>query len=370
MAREAARFLQEAMREIEADEPPGGKDGVVEPLQVVPPEVVLRLGEERTLSLLARAEGMADGAEVSISTEPEGVVEILDGPTVLLRPHRHRADVFSAQIHVRPLLEEETLLAASVNDRTAVGLLSVRPIVDVNEPNDEVPETLEFERRQYRVRWSKRKELVLRAPAALVDDAGSSVSVTSSDPGLVVTRGGKVTLAVDEVSGIATGSCRIEGRTLGAKAKLRAELSDVVAECRVSVEHRDDGLPDLEIALVAEKPSLYRALFDPPDVEPGERQMLKVYGCHSSLRKFFGEPPGFPGQDSPEARAILAEVVTEAIVRRIVSRKYPAGMDDVDADRVYYDHFSYTSRLLPGMQELAKAVTVTAPATSKRQALT
>ena len=50
---------------------------------------------------------------------------------------------------------------------------------------------------------------------------------------------------------------------------------------------------------------------------------------------------------------MLAEVVTEAVVRRIVSRKYPGGMEDVDADTVYYDHFSYTSRLLPVMQQLS-----------------
>ncbi len=354
MAREAARFLLEAMREIEAEEPLVGREGEVQPLQIVPPDVVLRLGEERTLSLLARAQGLEDGAEVLLATEPEGVVEVLDGPAVSLHPHRRRADVMSGQIHLRPLVGDDTLITASVNGREALGLIRVRPALEQeNGDEEEPPETLEFERPRYRVRWNKRKELLLRAPVSLVKKHGSTVRVESSDAGVTVTKGGKATLSLDENGRAATGVCRVEGRTLGARARIRAELGDQAAECRVSVEQRDDGLPDLEFVLVPEKPSLYRALFDPPEVEPGKKQILKVYGRHSSLRRYFGEPPDFPGQDSPEARVVLAEVVTEAIVRRIVSRKYPGGMEDVDADTVYYDHFSYTSRLLPVMQQLS-----------------
>lgn len=356
MAREAARFLQEAMREIEAEEPLVGREGDVEALQIVPPEVVLRLGEERTLSLLADADGIVDGEEVQVASEPEGVVELLDGPTVSLHPHRRRADVMSGQIHVRPLVEGETLLSASVGDRSALGLIVVRPALGEEDVDEELelPEGLEFDRPRYQVRWNKKKEVTLLAPASAVLEHGATVRVTSNDPGVAVTRGGRVGLAIEEPNDIARGMCRIEGRTLGAKAKLRAELGDLIAECRVVVDQKDEGLPDLEIVLVSEKPSLYRALFDPPEVEAGQRQTIKVYAGHSSLERYFGEAPAFPGQDSPEARAILAEVVTEAIVRRIVSRKYPAGTEEIDADKVYYDHFSYTSRLLPLMQHLAR----------------
>jgi hypothetical protein len=77
---------------------------------------------------------------------------------------------------------------------------------------------------------------------------------------------------------------------------------------------------------------------------------LKIFARHSALRRYLGEPPDYLGQDSPEWQAVQSEVVTEAIVRRIVSRKYPAGSEGVDADQIYYDHFSYTSRLLPLMQ--------------------
>jgi hypothetical protein len=68
--------------------------------------------------------------------------------------------------------------------------------------------------------------------------------------------------------------------------------------------------------------------------------------------RFLGEPPDYPGQDAPEWKAVLAEVVTEAVVRRIVTLKYPAGREDVDADRVYYDHFTFAARLLPLMQKV------------------
>jgi hypothetical protein len=355
MATEAARFLQEAMREIEAEEPAVGAEGEVEPLQLVPPEVVIRLDEERTLSLLAQADGLPDGAEVDVKTEPEGVVEVLDGLSVALHPHKRRRGVLSGQIHLRPLVEAETLINASIDGREALGLVTVKPPLEDEDEDAECPEGLEFERPRYKVRWNKRKELELRAPASLVAELGNEVHVTSNNEGVAVTRGGKVTLVVNEDNGIATGKCRIEGRKLGARATIRAALAGDTAQCRVSVEQRDEGLPDLRIDIVSENPSLYRALFDPPEVEPGEQQTLKIFARHSALKRYLGEAPEYAGQDSPEWQAVQAEVVTEAIVRRIVSRKYPAGSEDVDADQIYYDHFSYTSRLLPLMQREASA---------------
>lgn len=61
----------------------------------------------------------------------------------------------------------------------------------------------------------------------------------------------------------------------------------------------------------------------PPEIESGERQELLVYALHPSVKRYLGPPPDYSGQDLPEWKPVLAEVVTEAIVRRIVSKKYP-----------------------------------------------
>lgn len=355
MAREAARFLLEAMREIEAEEPPPGGLGEVEGLLIVPPEAVLRFGEERTLSVLARAEGLEEGCEVNITMEPQGIVDLLDGPTVHLSKHSRREDVLSAQLHLRPLVEGEVLLCATVEDREALGLVRVSlPIAEELEV-EEVPETLMFERPQYRVRWHKRKKLTLKAPTSLVEEYGSVVRIATDDQGLVIRGGNSVRLSPNAETGIAYAAVEVEGRELGTKAKITAKLRDVEAACRVSVEQRDEGLPNLRIRLTPGRPGVYRALFDPPEVGPGELQWLLVFAEHPSLRQYLGDPPDYPRQDNAEWRAVLAEVVTEAVVRRIITHKYPAGREDVDADKVYYDHFAFAGRLLPLMQKLAQS---------------
>lgn len=95
----------------------------------------------------------------------------------------------------------------------------------------------------------------------------------------------------------------------------------------------------------------------PPEIESGERQELLVYALHPSVKRYLGPPPDYSGQDLPEWKAVLAEVVTEAIVRTIVSKKYPPHRDTIDADSVYYDHFTYASRLLPIMQRRVPTLT-------------
>lgn len=353
MAREVARFLQEALREIEIDELPMGGPGDVEPLRIVPPEVVVHLGDERVLSVIARAEGVDENEKVSLVVEPEGVIDLIGGRQIKLGPHRKREDVLTAQIQVRPLVEGMVLINATLSDREAVALLSIKPAIeDEPEEADELPETLEFEKPRYRIRWGKRKKLTLRAPSTLVKEYGDVANVFSDQPGIVVLGGGHIRLRPSAQADVVEGVCQVEGRELGAKGTLSARLNDVSAECRVSVEQRDEGLPDLKIQLTQKEPSIYRALFDPPEVDPGEQQTLLVFARHASLNRYLGEAPDFPGQDQPEWKAVLAEVVTEAVVRRIITLKYPTGQEGIDADQIYYDHFTFSGRLLPLMQRV------------------
>ncbi len=353
MAREAARFLQEAMREIDVDLP-AGREGDLPALSIVPPETVVRLGTEKTVSVLALAAGLDPAAELAISTEPKGVVELLDGYSVPLQPHRRRDGISTGQIHLRPLVEGETLLTATIDGRDALALVAVRPPLDEEVEVTEPPEVLEFEHPKYTVRWDKRKRLLLRAPAEMLREHGTRVRVGSLDDGVAVLGGGHATLTLGEESGTASGAITVEGRKLGTKATLIAELGDETARCRVSVEQRDDGLPDLKIALdFGKKDSVYRAIFDPAEVEPGEPQTLKVYALHQSLRRYVGDPPDYAGQETPEWRAVLAEAITEAVARRVVERKFPLDRDDVDAQRIYCEHFSFATQLLPVMQKLS-----------------
>jgi hypothetical protein len=60
-----------------------------------------------------------------------------------------------------------------------------------------------------------------------------------------------------------------------------------------------------------------------------------------------------------EWKLLLAEVVTDVLVRRLLTRKYPPSID-VDAQSLYADHAEWVTKLLPRLQRscLAGATSV------------
>ena len=56
-------------------------------------------------------------------------------------------------------------------------------------------------------------------------------------------------------------------------------------------------------------------------------------------------------EQTPEWRTALAEVVTDAMVRRLVTRRYPISQE-IDSQTLYRDHVEWISRLLPKIQRV------------------
>jgi len=350
VARQAARFLEDQLRELDEEEPSAAYQVGVRPLQLIPPEMSLTLGHDRTMSIFADEEGLDGQRVVNLDVEPGGIVELSDGLSVSLQPHARRTGVLVGQAHLRPLLEGEALLSATIADREEIALLRVRPPEVEMEPEAEAhvpPAGLEFQRSRYRVGWRKRKQLRIAAPAELVLEGGSVVHVTSDHSGVVV-RGQSVELHESVVGLWSEGVVDVEGRALGARATLMAALGSESARCRVVVEEREEGPPPLKIELVDEEFGVWRAVFDPPEPLPTSGQVLRIYTRHPSLRSVLG--PSGERQDSPEWRAVLAEVVTDAIVRRLLERKYPPGIEPVNVQEFYLEMYGYSSRLLPLIQ--------------------
>ncbi len=68
---------------------------------------------------------------------------------------------------------------------------------------------------------------------------------------------------------------------------------------------------------------------------------------HPSLSEVLG--PNRESEHTREWRAVLAEVVTDAIVRRLMTRRYPISQM-IDAQTLYTDHVQWMSKLLPKIQ--------------------
>ena len=178
---------------------------------------------------------------------------------------------------------------------------------------------LEFEREEYRVRQGSIKEILLLAkyPSVIADKA--QPEVRSLDPEKVVIRG-KCFLTPVPGTNYAEGWVKVEGRTLNSQTRVVASLDGLSAETDIKVVERrgEPGVP-LDIKLVPKPFGHFRAQWSS---EAGKSHVLEISGLHPSLKRYLGnpvgDPPEFPGQDSPLYRVLLAEIVAEAVCHKLM----------------------------------------------------
>jgi hypothetical protein len=353
LAREAARFMQDELREAEAEElPPGLGRGATKAMQIVPGEAVCYLGEDKTLSVLVGRDGLGDNPQVSVSVDPAGVVELIDGSAIPLSQHRRHSDLLIGRIRLRPLVPEVTLIQCEIEGRIADALVTVLEERE-ERPPEPVPTELEFEQPIYRIGLSKTRVLKLRAPLGLLEP-GTPVRVTSRAPGIVVLTG-QVTLQLAPLAAFMEAQVRVEGRTLGAQGTIQAVVNDLVAQCRATVTRDEDG-PGLRFDIRNTEAGPYRALWeDVENPQTGESvRTLIIQAGHPGLRRYLGDEPDFPGQNAPWTRLLLAEIVADNVCREI-SRRIDANRhrdERPDSEGFYSEHYGRLLKILPKLQEI------------------
>lgn len=345
LGKEAARLMQQSLRELEEEDDPAMRPGALEAITLVPNPLRIEVGEVRTLSVICDRIGLEEGDEVVLTAEPAGVIEFTSREPVTLGPHRDREDALSAQVRIRALSVDECLVEAEVNGRSDVA--EIRG-VEPEEPEIFLPEALQFERGRVKVGLGKRRTVELQAPAELVAEHNSTVELRSTDAGIVLRRS-SIELEIDPEVGYALGGIRFEGRALGARGKIEARLGPEHAELSVNVADRDDGLPDLRIEFSDERPTQFRAYFDPPDPREDGSQTLKILIRHDAIKAVLGED--LSGEHDSQWKVMLAEVVTETMVRRLMAKRYPLPQR-IEAQQLYREHADWMSRLLPRMQRI------------------
>jgi len=164
-----------------------------------------------------------------------------------------------------------------------------------------------------------------------------------------------VPLDLDPDLGFLVGRVRIEARAMGAEGTIRATLGELRAECRVMVRRDEEG-PSLQFSIEDKYAGKYRALWeDCVDPATGEvKRVLEIQGKHPALQRFLGDPPDFPGQDTPSVRLLLAEIVADNVCREVARRIDLLRQQDErpDAEGFYGEHYSRLQKLLPRLQHL------------------
>jgi hypothetical protein len=351
LAREAARFMQDELRDAEAEELPNALGtGFAKMIEIIPKEAACYLGENKTLTVVVARDSICNSTQVSVSVDPAGVVELIDGSTVPLSQHRRRSDLLVGQIRLRPLVPEVALIQCEVEGHVADALVTVLEERDERQP-EPIPTKLEFEQPSYRIGLTKTRVLRIRAPLGLIA-SGTSARVTSTAQGIVVLTG-NVPLQLDPSSTFLAGQVRVEGRILGAQGTIQAVVDELVAQCRATVTRDEDG-PGLRFEIRATEEGPYRALWeDVENPQTGESvRTLIIQAGHPALSRYLGDAPDFDGQNAPWTRLLLAEIIADNVCREI-SRRIDATRhrdERPDSEGFYSEHYARLLKILPKLQ--------------------
>jgi hypothetical protein len=346
LARAAARFMQEAAEEEDLDLDLTSGTEPTPPLTIIPGAVEMPAGSQRVLTVMAAKVGLDGNVSVDLELAPPDVIET-SSMALKLVPSRRRDDVLRASVKVTagPNLGA-TLLTARVGQRSADCVIEV--VEPEAAPEPIAPTDLEFERPHYRLVLGKPKALRIRAPLGGYPD-GVRIRITSSSRGTVVLDGGEVSLESRPGALAMEGVLRVEGRAEQDKATLTAtDPAGHQAVATAQVVSREESGADFETKLVPEYQGDQRAQWS------GDYRLLRIMGEHPAVKPYLGDKEaGYPGQTSPQFRLMMAELVADAVVRRILLGKY--GEDEVDAGTFYVQQYKLIARFLARAHRLVAA---------------
>ena len=350
MEKAAVKFLSE-MGGDEEDEPAEGHRTEQSGLSgdrgytLSPPYSQLVVGQSRQCVLSVRQSKFPEleaGASVQIECLSKDVTT--SHRFVSLVPHPTQVDLLTASWKV-----------TAVTPTLATGLrVRVPPIVAESHLEIFGAEseryahirTLQFERNIYRLRADrKRKRVRLLAPLDMVPEP---------TPFELKVSGRRFSFQ---------GECVLRPNT-----RLRVALCDFT----IKTTHEEEATAKIEACVGSHEATANIIVISPPgaglrfELEPVDHQnqryrwkgnYLEIAALHKSLQRYLGpKSEGFPGQEKPHFRVLLAEIIADAVCTRVLSqyvRDNPSEFQDVDWN-VYYAEFSkLMTRFLPEAHKYA-----------------
>jgi hypothetical protein len=216
---------------------------------------------------------------------------------------------------------------------------AVEVVEPTAKPAPVAPAGLEFERAAYRLVLNKAKKIKVRAPLSAYPE-GTAMRVTSGVKGIVVLDGGMVELHRHDEALAMEGTIHVEGRVEKDSADLTVtDPTHRTSTARATVVRREESGTDFEPKLVPEFQGDQRAQWST------DYSVLRIMGEHPAVRLYVGDKEkDYPGQDSREFKMLTAELMSDAVVRRILQEKYRE--DELDAGSFYVMHNKLMARLL------------------------
>jgi hypothetical protein len=353
LARVVARYQAAKAEELEFELARTGAHGVeltadVPIIEVIPPRKVLEVGRVHTFTVRVRADAFADDPSEAdvllwLAADPEGCVE-LSGPKCTVTRDVRLEGRLTGTFTARAMAADGSAIIEVTVPRlpgAVVEVETVEPEAPVELPP---PDSFSFDRPSYRVAAGKHKQVLLLAPAHLVGEHGAAVTVLSSNSQGVLIRHAQADLTLSADGDWYEAGIDVEGRQHGASATVMATLgvSGIQATTKVDVR-RDRGGPTPPEIKLAAMGSFVRGTFEAnPDTGA---IVITVNATHPSVSRYFGPAPEFVGQETLQARLMIAEIVADLTVLDILRRHLR--QQPLPVEQLYVHRFRMLKDLLP-----------------------
>lgn len=348
LAKEASRFIQDKVEEIEEvtfmEEEIVNREFMKRGVLIIPDIYTLAVGEIKTFGFRAKkVETISEEQAVTVTCDNDGILVIT--PEFHLSQSRTSEGVLTGNFKLQGIRKiDNACVAVSYNSfPPAEALISV---VESKIEEIEIPNGLAFERELYHIKEGKKKHLLLRAeyPSVVIDETPVEVACDCED--IVILRP-QTRLRPIVGAHYAQGYVTIQGRKIGARGRIIARVNGRVAQTEVKVipKEKEEGIP-IRIEIRDEDYGNFRAKWD----RPNNPNLLLISARHDSLKRYLGPKPDFDGQKSPHFRLLVAEIVSENIVYKVLEtleNRTPWEYTDWNIERFYALHNKYMREFTP-----------------------
>lgn len=340
LAGEVSKFIREKIEYPEdpeddnyledSDIPSGG-------MIVIPAGLKIPIGEMRKFYVYVKPSPQQLERYIELSTESEAILLNSDREGLL-----ERSDgIFYSSFSVMGMDYAD-------NNKIKVSWSGIEKHVSVSVVKKEeihpYVKDFAFEKKEYKVRKSKRKEILILANWPDFIRGEVECHLTSDNDKFIDFTGKKTKLkytAFDDGAEMGIGKLKVLGKKIGGPTILKTSLQQREIITKIFVIPPKELGHDIEIKIDPGDLGEQRAVWD--------GNLLKIAGQHKSILRYLGPPPDYPGQVSIHFRLLLAELIASSVANRILELNSPKNIPDleeVDASSFISKHRRYMNEFL------------------------
>ena len=334
--RQAGEVLTKFMREAGEEELGGGLEGGTQPpfgLSLIPAKRVVPPGQKGSMTVRYRPVAPVESARCTLTMQVLG--QPVAHPSSLVLSMRSQG-YFSATFTVPGGANGDVMdIDVRMDDEVVAGQVVWQAV-----PPPRIT-CLQFEHAHNTVRDGTVKNLRLLAPVEMLQDADDVPEISIQGSSGITKAGEPSVFRSSSFGDFVVSIVPVRGLGLNNKARIAAVASGQQAETQLEVTAV--GVSGLEPKLEKHDNNL-RAWID------AERGNLILNAKHSALARYLGpESQNWPGQETPQFRSMLGELMTATAVRSVLIGKHKERKCDVN--EMFFDYVEQCDKLSPRLHQ-------------------